>query len=108
MPTYEYECKNCSHSFEKFQNMTDDTLKKCPECKKNSLKRLIGTGAGIIFKGSGFYETDYRSESYNKDKKKDTEPKAKTDSSKSDKKTETKSTDSKKKKPTPSKTSTAS
>jgi putative FmdB family regulatory protein len=64
MPTYEYECKACKHEFEIFQSMKDDALKKCPECGRNKLVRLIGTGAGIIFKGSGFYETDYRSSNY--------------------------------------------
>ena len=58
MPTYDYECRNCQHSFEIFQKMTDDLLTTCPKCK-GSLKRLIGAGAGIIFKGSGFYYTDY-------------------------------------------------
>ena len=66
MPTYEYECKACKYGFEQFQSMKDDPLKKCPECGKNKLVRLIGTGAGIIFKGSGFYETDYRSSNYQK------------------------------------------
>lgn len=65
MPTYEYECRKCGHLFEKFQSMTDERLKSCPECK-GRVDRLIGTGAGIIFKGSGFYETDYRSDSYQK------------------------------------------
>ena len=65
MPTYEYECRKCGHLFEKFQSMTDERLKTCPECK-GRVDRLIGTGAGIIFKGSGFYETDYRSDSYQK------------------------------------------
>lgn len=59
MPTYEYECRDCGYTFEKFQQMSDKRLKKCPECG-GELKRLIGTGAGIIFRGSGFYETDYR------------------------------------------------
>ncbi len=71
MPTYEYECKACKHEFETFQSMKDDPLKKCPECGKNRLIRLIGTGAGIIFKGSGFYETDYRSSNYQKSAAKD-------------------------------------
>lgn len=66
MPTYEYLCDNCGHKFEKFQMMSASLLKKCPECAKMKLKRLIGTGAGIIFKGNGFYETDYRSENYKK------------------------------------------
>lgn len=65
MPTYEYECKKCSHVFEQFQRMSDAPLKRCPKCK-GTLRRLMGTGAGIIFKGSGFYQTDYRSESYKK------------------------------------------
>ena len=66
MPTYDYRCKVCGHEFEYFQSMKDDALRKCPACKKSSLERLIGTGAAILFKGSGFYETDYRSESYKK------------------------------------------
>ena len=64
MPTYEYECKACNHRFEELQSFSDAPLKKCPACKKKKLQRLIGTGAGIIFKGSGFYQTDYRSDSY--------------------------------------------
>lgn len=59
MPTYEYECRNCGHRFEIFQNIKDEHLKSCPKCNK-TLNRLIGTGGGIIFKGSGFYATDYR------------------------------------------------
>lgn len=66
MPTYEYRCDACSHAFEQFQSITASPLKKCPGCGKLKLKRLIGTGVGLIFKGSGFYETDYRSESYKK------------------------------------------
>ena len=65
MPTYEYECGKCGHTFEKFQSMTDERVKTCPVCR-GKVKRLFGTGAGIIFKGSGFYETDYRSDSYQK------------------------------------------
>ena len=64
MPTYEYACPKCGHQFEQFQSMLDEPLKKCPKCKKKKLQRLIGTGAAILFKGSGFYGTDYRSESY--------------------------------------------
>ena len=60
MPTYDYECEKCDHSFEEFQSMSSDVLVDCPECGKPSLRRLIGTGAGLIFKGSGFYETDYK------------------------------------------------
>ena len=64
MPTYEYKCDKCGHKFEQFQSITSRPLRKCPVCKTSSLKRLIGSGGGIIFKGSGFYQTDYRSESY--------------------------------------------
>ncbi len=60
MPTYEYACSKCGHHFEKFQSMRDEPLKKCPSCGKPALKRLIGGGAGLIFKGSGFYITDYK------------------------------------------------
>lgn len=66
MPTYEYVCDACGHEFELFQQMTAPVKKKCPECAKLSLRRLIGTGAGVLFKGGGFYETDYRSDSYRK------------------------------------------
>src|SRR5215213_8651346 len=64
MPTYDYVCDACGHTFEEFQSMSEEPLKKCPQCKKKKLRRLIGTGAAIIFKGSGFYQTDYRSDSY--------------------------------------------
>lgn len=64
MPTYEYRCTACGHAFEKFHSITADPIKQCPQCGKKKVKRLIGTGAGIIFKGSGFYITDYRSDSY--------------------------------------------
>ncbi|MDH3584980.1 MAG: zinc ribbon domain-containing protein [Phycisphaerae bacterium] len=66
MPTYEYQCDGCGHAFEQFQSITAGTLRKCPECGQMKLKRLIGTGGAVIFKGSGFYQTDYRSESYKK------------------------------------------
>jgi putative FmdB family regulatory protein len=71
MPTYEYECNACGHAFERFQSITASPVKRCPECGKAKVKRLMGTGAGLIFKGSGFYITDYRSESYDKAKKSD-------------------------------------
>ncbi|MFN7669613.1 MAG: FmdB family zinc ribbon protein [Planctomycetota bacterium] len=71
MPTYDYACSACGHRFEEFQSMSAEPLKKCPACKKAKLERLIGPGAGVIFKGSGFYETDYRSASYSSDAKKD-------------------------------------
>lgn len=60
MPTYQYECSACDHVFEAMQSMVEKKLKKCPECGKSKLHRLIGGGSGIIFKGSGFYETDYK------------------------------------------------
>ncbi len=63
MPTYEYACQKCGHEFEQFQSMRDEPLKKCPKCKKQSLKRLVGSGAGLIFKGTGFYITDYKKKS---------------------------------------------
>jgi putative FmdB family regulatory protein len=66
MPTYDYVCEGCKHEFELFQSMKEEAKRKCPECGKNKLRRLIGPGAAIVFKGSGFYQTDYRSESYKK------------------------------------------
>lgn len=60
MPTYDYKCSECKHTFEYFQSMTSEPLSKCPQCGGN-LKRIIGTGSGPIFKGSGFYQTDYKS-----------------------------------------------
>lgn len=80
MPTYDYVCDACEHAFESFQSMSAKPHRKCPECGKSKLRRLIGTGAGVIFKGSGFYETDYRSESYKKSADAD---KPKSDSDKS-------------------------
>ncbi len=66
MPTYDYECGACGHKFELFQGINDPVQRKCPDCKKLKLRRLFGTGAAIMFKGSGFYQTDYRSDSYKK------------------------------------------
>jgi len=66
MPTYAYVCNDCGHTFDAFQSITAKPLRRCPECNKATLKRLIGTGAGIIFKGSGFYATDYRGDGYKK------------------------------------------
>ena len=71
MPTYDYLCSACGHRFEQFQSMSARQLRKCPECNKSALDRLIGAGAGVIFKGSGFYGTDYRGSSYSADAKKD-------------------------------------
>lgn len=73
MPTYEYICEACEYEFEKFQSITAEPITDCPECRKKKVRRKISTGAGILFKGGGFYETDYRSPSYNEAKKKDTE-----------------------------------
>ncbi len=107
MPTYDYECEACGHSFELFQSISESLKRKCPECGKLRLRRLFGTGAAVVFKGSGFYQTDYRSDSYKKaaeaDKKassgdgegkqKSTDKKKSTESKKSSSKTETKSGD---------------
>ncbi len=71
MPTYEYLCKECGYELEAFQRMTDKPLTECPACHKAGLKRKISGGAGIIFKGSGFYQTDYRSADYQKAKESD-------------------------------------
>ncbi|MCI0359363.1 MAG: zinc ribbon domain-containing protein [Planctomycetaceae bacterium] len=64
MPTYDYNCDACDHSFEVFESISVQPQTKCPKCKKKKLRRLFGAGAGLVFKGSGFYQTDYRSESY--------------------------------------------
>lgn len=87
MPTYEYICENCGSEFEKFQSITARPLRRCSVCGKSALKRLVGTGAGIIFKGSGFYETDYRTESYKQGEKSE---KGKTDTATKEKKSEAK------------------
>ncbi len=98
MPTYDYVCDACGHEFELFQSITEKVKRKCPVCKKPKLRRLFGTGAAIVFKGSGFYQTDYRSDSYQKaaeaDKKKSTE--GSSDKKSSDKKSDAKSSSSKK------------
>jgi putative FmdB family regulatory protein len=74
MPTYEYRCEACGHVLELFQNISEAPKKKCPACKKSKLKRMIGGGAGFLFKGSGFYLTDYRSDSYKKAAEADSKP----------------------------------
>lgn len=92
MPTYEYRCKACGHEFEEFQSITAPVLKKCPSCAKAKLERLIGTGSAVMFKGGGFYETDYRSESYKQAAKADADAsKPKSESSDSGGKSDTKS-----------------
>ena len=94
MPTYDYRCKKCSHTWEQFQSIKAEPIKKCPECKKNQAERVIGPGAGILFKGSGFYLTDYRSDSYKKaaaaDKPASTSSETKSNSSSSPAKSESK------------------
>jgi putative FmdB family regulatory protein len=109
MPTYDYVCDGCSHAFEQWQSFHDDALKKCPKCKKAKLRRLFGGGAAILFKGSGFYETDYnRSESYKSAEKAEKESGSKTETksdaageskaeTKSESKTESKSSSKTKK-----------
>jgi len=90
MPTYEYRCGACGHTFELFQSITARVIRKCPECERLKVKRVISAGAGVIFKGSGFYQTDYRSEAYRKSAEKDKPA----DSSKKDAKEDTKKKDS--------------
>jgi len=99
MPTYNYKCENCEYEFEQFQPITARPIRKCPQCKKTGLKRLIGSGAGILFKGSGFYQTDYRSESYKKAEKSEQTTSTKTTPAKTEDKTK-----SEKKKPQAQKT----
>ncbi len=77
MPTYDYECEHCGHTFEAFQSIKAEPLKTCPSCKRKALRRLIGCGAGVIFKGAGFYATDYRSKDYQKKAKADKESSSK-------------------------------
>ena len=98
MPTYDYSCQACGHELEAFQSMSAAPLRKCPVCGKLQLKRLIGMGAGVIFKGSGFYETDYRSDSYKQSAKAEKESKTAAKSKSTadtGKKSETKSDSSK-------------
>lgn len=100
MPTYDYICESCGYEFEQFQPITANPLRKCPECGRIKLKRLIGAGSGVIFKGSGFYQTDYRSENYKKGQKseKDSTAEKKTKSKDTKSPDKTKPTDKNKKK----------
>src|SRR4029079_9464153 len=112
MPTYDCSCDACNHEFEVFEPITAQPQKKCPKCKKNKLRRLFGAGGGLIFKGSGFYQTDYRPDSYQKAAEADKTKSESSDysskdssSSKSESKTEAKPAEAKsdsssKKKPT--------
>ncbi|MGI9496505.1 MAG: FmdB family zinc ribbon protein [Mariniblastus sp.] len=103
MPTYDYICDACDHAWELFQKITDNPVKKCPECGKKKAVRQFGTGAAIMFKGSGFYETDYRSDAYKKsakaDKSKKSDSKDAQSSSTSSEKKSSNSTDKPTKKP---------
>jgi putative FmdB family regulatory protein len=91
MPTYDYQCDACEHEFELFQSISEPVKRKCPECGKLKLRRLFGTGAAVMFKGSGFYETDYRSDSYKKAAEKDQKSQdTSTGDAKKEKKTDTK------------------
>ena len=85
MPTYEYKCEHCEHKFELFQSISAKPRRKCPECGKLRLRRLIGAGAALLFKGSGFYATDYRSSEYKKKAKAESEAASKTSDSSSKK-----------------------
>lgn len=92
MPTYDYECDACDHEFELFQSISEPVKRKCPKCGKLKLRRLFGTGAAVMFKGSGFYETDYRSDSYKKAAESDKKSQEKSSGDgKNDKKSDTKS-----------------
>ena len=95
MPTYDYQCDACGHEQEVFQNISEPVLEKCPQCKKKKFRRLFGAGAAVLFKGSGFYTTDYRGDSYHKAASADkpaesTSSSSDSSASKSDAKTETK------------------
>lgn len=94
MPTYDYQCAACDHTWEEFQSITAKPKRKCPECGKLKAKRLIGTGAGVLFKGSGFYQTDYRSSSYKKGAEAAKSAESAAKSAKSDSKSESKSSGS--------------
>ncbi len=100
MPTYEYECEKCGHQFEEFQKITAPPIKVCPKCK-GKVHRLIGAGAGFLFKGSGFYVTDYRSSEYKKKEKEErgevSKPESKTEGKKKPVKSKEKSKESKNK-----------
>jgi putative FmdB family regulatory protein len=93
MPTYDYQCDACDHEFELFQSMSDPVKRKCPKCGKQKLRRLFGTGAAVVFKGSGFYQTDYRSDSYKKAAEQDKKPAEKSSDTKPAEKNANKSPD---------------
>ena len=93
MPTYDYQCQVCGHDWELYQSMKDSPVTHCPKCKKKKAKRLLGLGAGIIFKGTGFYETDYKKKSGN-EKKESSGDSGSSDSTKSSDKSNSSSSDS--------------
>jgi putative FmdB family regulatory protein len=99
MPTYEYQCPDCNQRFEEFQSITAKPIRICPACGGKKVKRLIGAGSGLIFKGSGFYQTDYRSESYKKAASADSTGSASSKDSSSDSKTSKPASESKTSKP---------
>jgi putative FmdB family regulatory protein len=101
MPTYDYECDACEHKFELYQSITADPEKTCPKCKKKKLRRLIGTGGAIVFKGSGFYQTDYRSDSYKKSASADSSSTSSSSSEKSGSDSKSTTSDSSTTAPTP-------
>jgi putative FmdB family regulatory protein len=90
MPTYEYRCSNCKNDLEIFQSIKAKPIRKCPKCGKNTLQRLISTGGAVLFKGSGFWQTEYRSEGYKKDAAADKPSEAKTETKSDSKPAETK------------------
>jgi len=96
VPTYEYACQKCGHEFEKFQSMSAEPVKQCPKCKGKVAKQF-SAGAGLLFKGSGFYQTDYRSESYKQGAKSESQAKSGTKKTGSKKSGSSASTASKKK-----------
>ncbi len=105
MPTYDYVCNACGHKFELFQSINAPVVKKCPECGKLKLRRLFGTGAAVVFKGSGFYQTDYRSDAYKKAASADAPPSESKSDTKSSKEAPAPKSDAKADKPASKKTS---
>lgn len=108
MPTYDYACDSCRHEFEQFESITAEPQKKCPKCKKNKLRRLFGAGGGLIFKGSGFYQTDYRPDSYKKAAEADKPKTESSDSGSKDSSSSTKSESKTESKPAATKSSDSS
>jgi putative FmdB family regulatory protein len=96
MPTYEYRCSACEHKWEEFESITSKPMEKCPSCRKKKAERMISAGGGIIFKGTGFYQTDYRSENYKKGAKAESKANETKTESKAETKTESKSDSSSK------------